>query len=272
VAFPEAPRVRYKISPLVEVVCQLKFPPILKIEAELPAAFQEKVRTDFPLFETVEADPSPHLPPELARFIPPGGISSSPIEHLFSSDEENRTWTLGLGRSKLGLSTSAYGQWEEFRQKLAGPHAALIKEYQPAPFNHVCLRYRNIIRRSLLPSLEPDVPWSELLRPPLCGFLAAPELQGEVVMTRMTAGTRLPDGIGWLDVQYGLVQEEPDGETAFRIDVHLFNHGPTEPTDAFDRLDALHRQAGSFFRWCITDRLHDALDPRPVAMAILGRS
>ncbi|MGL4553316.1 MAG: TIGR04255 family protein [Gemmataceae bacterium] len=269
-AFPEVPRVRYEISPLDEVIGQFKFPPILRIESGLPAVFQEQIRADFPLFETVEAEPPANLPPELARLIlGGGGAGSAPVEHLFSTDDENRTWQLKLGRSKLSLSTFDYGQWEAFRRRFATPYAALIKEYQPAPFNQVCLRYRNVIRRSLLP-FEPDIPWSELLQPPLCGFLAAPELRGEVVMARMTAATRLPDGTGWLDAEYGLVQEERDDEIAFVIDAHVFNTGPTEPTDAFDRLDALHRQAGFFFRWCITDRLHHALRPRAVSLALIS--
>ncbi len=269
-AFPEVSRARYEISPLDEVVCQLKFPPILRIEAELPAAFQERVRADFPLFETVEATPPANLPPELARLVLPGGTGNVPIEYSFETSDQNCTWQLGLSRSKLSLSTVDYGQWEKFRQRLAGPYAAFVGEYNPAPFNHVCLRYRNVIRRSRLP-FEPDIPWSELLQAPLCGFLSATELRDEVVMARMTAATRLPNGSGWLDVQYGLAQEEPDDETAFMIDAHLFKDGLTEPTDVFARLEALHRQAGSFFRWCITDRLHDALRPQPVALAITGR-
>ncbi len=268
-AFPEVSRSRYEISPLDEVVCQIKFPPILRIEAELPAAFQEQVRADFPLFETVKAGPYANLPPELADLVLPGGTGSASLEHVFETNDEDRTWRLGLSRSKLSLSTVDYGQWEKFRQRLAGPYTALVKEYAPALFNHICLRYRNVIRRSRLP-LEPDIPWSELLRSPLCGFLAASELRDEVVMARMTAATRLPNGAGLLDVEYGLAQKEPDDETAFVIDAHLFSNGPTEPTDAFDRLDALHRQAGFFFRWCITDRLHDALRPRAVALAIGG--
>ena len=267
-AFPETPRARYEISPLDEVVCRLKFPPILRIEAELPATFQEQVRADFPLFETIDAAPPANLPPELTRLVLPRG-RGVPVEHLFSSSDEDRTWQLRLSRSKLSLSTLDYGQWEQFRQRLTLPHAALIGQYGPASFDHICLRYRNVIRRSQLP-IGPDTPWSELLRPWMCGFLAAPELQGRGVVTRTTAATRLPNATGWLDVEYGLAQEEPDGEAVFVIDAHLYNSGPTEPTDAFDRLDALHRQAGFFFRWCITDRLHEALGPRAMAVAIPG--
>lgn len=267
-AFPEVPRSRYETSPLDEVVCQLKFPPILRIESELPAAFQERVRADFPRFETTEASPPLNLPPDLARLVSRGGPRGPSAEHVFTSPGDG-AWQLRLARAKLSLTSFDYGQWESFRQRLVVPHQALLDEYQPAPFSHVCLRYRNVIRRSLLP-FEPDIPWSELLQPWVCGFLAAPDLHDEVVQARMSAATRLPYPGSWLDAQYGLVQEEPDGETSFLIDAHLFTEQPAEPADAFDRLDALHRQAFYFFRWCITDRLHEALGPRPVALAILG--
>lgn len=57
--FPVAPRVVYDKSPLVEVVCQLRFPTVLRIEAEVPSAFQEAVRSRFPLFDR-QASSVPH--------------------------------------------------------------------------------------------------------------------------------------------------------------------------------------------------------------------
>ena len=46
--FPPTQRVIYHENPLVEVVCQFRFPTILKIDAEIPVAFQEAVRSTFP--------------------------------------------------------------------------------------------------------------------------------------------------------------------------------------------------------------------------------
>ncbi len=263
-AFPEAPRTRYQVSPLDEVVCKFKFPPILRIESELPAVFQERVRGDFPRYATEEFPQAANLPPDLARLMGRGGIRGPQSEHVFTSSDDS--WQLRLGRSTLSLSSYEYGQWELFRQRLTVPHQALLDEYKPAEFNHTCLRYRNVIRRSRLP-FEPDVPWAELLQPWVCGFLGAPGLHGEVAMARMSAATRLPLPDSWLDVEYGLVQEEgPDGETSFMIDAHLFTQTTIGPAHAFPNLDALHHQAFIFFRWCITDRLHDALGPRPLAL------
>jgi uncharacterized protein (TIGR04255 family) len=66
--FPETPRVIYAQNPLVEVICQLKFPPILRIETELPAIFQESIRKEYPLSQTAEAQQIP-LPPALVKMV-----------------------------------------------------------------------------------------------------------------------------------------------------------------------------------------------------------
>src|SRR5256885_3722562 len=49
--FPDSPRVIYGKAPLTAVICQLRFPPILRIESTVPADFQERVRTQFPLLD-----------------------------------------------------------------------------------------------------------------------------------------------------------------------------------------------------------------------------
>ena len=40
----------YEKNQLVEVICQLRFPAILSIDSETPAAFQEKVRARYPRY------------------------------------------------------------------------------------------------------------------------------------------------------------------------------------------------------------------------------
>lgn len=48
--FPESKRVFYVKNPLAEVICQLRFPAILRIGAESPHEFQERIRDHLPLF------------------------------------------------------------------------------------------------------------------------------------------------------------------------------------------------------------------------------
>jgi uncharacterized protein (TIGR04255 family) len=49
--FPEIERIVYRNNPLTEVVCQLRFPPILSIESELPVKFQDAIREMYPSFQ-----------------------------------------------------------------------------------------------------------------------------------------------------------------------------------------------------------------------------
>ena len=48
--FPNFERVVYKKNPLEEVICQLRFPPILRIDSGNAADFQDVIRQDYPLY------------------------------------------------------------------------------------------------------------------------------------------------------------------------------------------------------------------------------
>jgi len=68
--FPESERVIYEKAPLVQVICQLRFPQILRIESQLPVEFQERIRDAFPILEKTTASfPQPGL-------VPPQGCST----------------------------------------------------------------------------------------------------------------------------------------------------------------------------------------------------
>ena len=49
--FPDSERVIYQRNPLLEVICQLRFPSILRIDSEAPAVFQERVRKEYPMYQ-----------------------------------------------------------------------------------------------------------------------------------------------------------------------------------------------------------------------------
>src|SRR5438445_3102968 len=164
--FPASPRVIYKKNPLDEVICQLKFPPVLRIDSELPAKFQESVRQDYPLFQ----DASPVIPNFLGRALPaevgklmnleiPFPVAGK-VYHFISADEK---WKVGLAKEFIALSTGSYVRWEEFRARMAYAISSLLKEYSPSFFVRIGLRYRDVVRRSVLGLGE--IRWSELLKP-----------------------------------------------------------------------------------------------------------
>ena len=82
--FPSSEDVRLKNAPLAEVICQVRFPPVLRIGSEQPADFQERIRGRFPQLGVeqgmvVRMAPLEGEPPWPSRSHAPSG-SSHPMD------------------------------------------------------------------------------------------------------------------------------------------------------------------------------------------------
>ena len=137
--FAQYERYQYARPPLVEVICQLRFPTILAIGAQEPAAFQEAVRRDFPQYAARQEQ----LPPKVVR---KGNTASlepqKPITNYNFVSQDGR-WKLNLTQNFIALSTVGYQRWEDFATRLDQPLAQFIQIYQPAYFERIGLRYVN---------------------------------------------------------------------------------------------------------------------------------
>lgn len=264
-AFPDVERVIYEKNPLDEVICKLNFPSILRIDAEPPVAFQEQVQSDFPFLQLKSAGVNvvANLPAQLGQAVRHDLSLLGSKSYVF--DSADRVWSLSLTREIFSLSCRRYERWERFRERLAKPFEALMQVYNPAFFTHVCLRYRDVIRRSRV-ELQ-NTPWPELLQSWISGPLGRPEATDGVQSLQTRCVIALPNEIGHVDATYGLAIEEPSKEPVFLIDAHLYNDQQKVPVNVFQHLDALNLQARRFFRWCITDRLHRAMEPVKASMA-----
>jgi uncharacterized protein (TIGR04255 family) len=262
-AFPDAKRVIYDKNPLEEVICQLRFPPILKIDTESPSGFQERIRTDYPFYKAKPGLRLPAgIPGELASMIaselPHGhGLAA----HEFTSRDEK--WTLSLTREFLALTCRSYDRWENFKEHLRVPLDALQALYSPAFFTRIGLRYRDVLRRSTL-GLE-EAGWAELLQPWIAGALAIHEVAQDVDHSATELVLRLPDRHSRVRVHHGLAADDKGQEQSYVIDADFFHDQQTEAPHAIERLDFLNKQSRLFFRWCIQERLHEAMRPRPLS-------
>ncbi|HUY35280.1 MAG TPA: TIGR04255 family protein [Pirellulales bacterium] len=257
---PETPRVIYAKNPLEAVICQLRFPPILRIAAELPAAFQERIREEYPLLRERPAFAVPAgIPPQMMMKAIPSELSVALGGRTFDFLSADEKWQLSLNQQHLVLTTTSYERWEGFRIRLDGAHRSLLEIYRPSFYSRMGLRYRDVIRRSVL-GLS-DIPWYELLSPAIAGELASP-LADEVEHAAREFVLRLPDSAARVRVRHGLIGAA-DSEARYVIDADFYNEPKTETADAFTVLDTFNKHAGRLFRWCISDRLHDAMEPWP---------
>lgn len=125
--FPESPRVIYEKNPLQEVVCQLSFPPILRIGSTAPAEYQELIRREYPLFEeTPTAELPADISPELSKLLADKALLGSPtMDYEFASVDGN--WVVDLTRDSLTFTSYDYKRWEDYRSHLRGPFEAFLR-------------------------------------------------------------------------------------------------------------------------------------------------
>ncbi|MEW6250078.1 MAG: TIGR04255 family protein [Planctomycetota bacterium] len=249
---PESPRLIYQRNPLKEVICQVRFPVILRIDTERPVAFQEQLREQYPFYQ--EKPIVAEVPPELARYAvgPFGGTA-----YEFASADG--LWRVSLCRDFMALSSRAYVRWEDFERHLDLPLRVLLEQYRPAFFSRVGLRYVDVIKRSGLGLSER--PWAELLRPEIVGELGAADLRPNIGHAARELRLDLESKQAVM-IRHGLANQ--GREECYVIDSDFYVEGPIEPGAVVGLLRGFSSRSGNLFRWCLRPILHEAMDPRSV--------
>lgn len=249
----------YRNNQLGEVICQLRFPEILTIGANLPVDFQEAIRDEFPLYSSRREMPAPKLTGT------PGNLAFQKQEPIvnYQFASADSIWRVNLTSKFISLACSRYTRWEDFAGKLDKPLAAFIKIYKPAFFERVGLRYVNFISRSAL-GLD-GAPFSKLIQPCYLGLLAEEDAaEQSAIRSSVDAEITLSGGCrGKIHAGPGLVKRsgQPDKEVKFIFDQDLFMPGNVPVNVSAGALETLHRQAYSIFRGAVTNMLHNAMEP-----------
>lgn len=260
--FSQEPRCIYSTNQLGEVICQLRFPEILTIGANVPVDFQEAIRDEYPRYSAKKEAPAPKITGMPGNF----SLENQPGTMNYQFTSEDGMWRVNLTSKFISLACSRYTRWEDFALRLDKPLAAFIKVYKPAYFERVGLRYLNFFSRKEL-GLEGE-PFSKLFSPCYLGVLAEEDVS-EAAANRCSIDAEL--GIrGGCRVKIhagpGLVKKngQSDQEIKFIFDQDLFMPGKVPVNMTTGALQTLHGQAYSLFRGAITDTLHQAMEPERV--------
>lgn len=256
--FSRDARCHYRKNQLGEVICQLRFPEILTIEANVPAEFQEAIRDTFPHYSSRKETPAPKLVN--------GRLEPQQPNNNYQFVSEDGHWRVNLTSTFISLACNRYTCWEDFAKMLDMPLAAFIQLYRPAFFERVGLRYLNFISRKDL-GLE-DTPFRELMQSQYLGILADDEII-EAATSRTTVdaefairgGCRAKIHAGPGFVKRGGTENK---EVHFIFDQDLFLPGKVAINLSAGALETLHSQANAIFRGAITDTLHDAMEPKEI--------
>lgn len=254
--FARDQRVVYGANPLSEVICQLRFSPLLSLSAQLPVEFQQRIRVDYPMLSISQG--------MMVQFAGPAVPQPPTPENTYIFTTPDGTWAVHLAKDSLALTTRAYERWESFRQRWNTLLDHFWMLYGPISPLRIGLRYQDVIDRSR--HELGNEPWTHWIKPQVLGVLAD-AIWDDTQQHQAVTVLPLDDDSGHLLMRTGLVFNEQTQRQAFLIDSDFYAEFSTSPTlepnvaGVLARLDRFNAEAGGLFRWCITDELHTALHP-----------
>jgi uncharacterized protein (TIGR04255 family) len=261
-------RVHYRKNPLLEVICQVRFPRILSIDGEVPSVFQNRINTRFPILQTAN---------EYQQQVSMNMTDDNPIPHITQTEKRpnyafvsgDTKWKVNLTSTFLSLSTLQYCSWEEFYEKLTFV-IDVFQELYPSPFyERVGLRYIDAFTRSKL-NLHDGTDWKDLIHPFALGFLSNPDIKDDIKFfkcsTEFDTGNnvfaRVNTSLGFIntgDIQVQL----PGQELSFIVDSDIFTFRVNRE-ELSSRFESLHKVSTNIMRSVITETLHTAMEPEEI--------
>lgn len=262
--FHDGERVIYKNNPLIEVVCQLRFPTILSISATDPAAFQDKIRVAYPMYAAQSDSTSLGTDnPALGQTIfPMFSNQNTTKNHSFVSADGQ--WKINLTNSFIALSSINYQRWEEFYARLLDVLEVFEEEYSPSFYSRIGLRYIDAFSKSKL-NLE-GTPWTDLISSKFLGPLSAEDVDENLVTNYgMDIETVLDNGVDFMKVHAGFgVSIDLPQEKQFIVDSDFYCPSQTEIMPAKEKINSLHDYSSKLMRGIVLPKLHDSMEPTSI--------
>ncbi len=209
-------------NPLVAVVVEVRFFPILKIPDKI-ADFQDQVRARFPAFQEITR--------QLVSLGPSAPIGVSQ-ERLFNFTKPDGSCTLTLSTSSLTIESRRHEHRKSFIDDVKLGMEALACAFGSIVPSRLGLRYVDVIDLEQVASdLGRATAWSKLVSAP---FLAVPTGLADLEETLFACEVGSPVSSGGAQtLRFGLVH---DGrKKVYRLDVDRYLDGAIEP----ERLESL---------------------------------
>ena len=249
--FPPVSDVQYENAPLIAVVCQVRFPPILRIVDEAPSAFQELIRNRFPQLQ-LEHGVVIRVP-RLGSQAAPEAEPPTKTYRFWTPDER---MTVSLAVDFYALSTTNYKHWADFAAHLDLAHQAIQKVYAPTYATRVGLRYINRFTPANT-GCQMAAELFDFLRPELTAqsrseaWTDPVEMRSRLLLTDNNAKFNL-------STRYG----EEAGEPFLILDFDYFEEGQLSLEDVVERCTRYNNIIYRAFCWCVREEKLSVFKPK----------
>jgi len=244
-------RVVYARNPLVQVICQIRFPTLLSLETLGAARLQESVIEEFPILESGQVF-------NISLSAAEGGLAANKTSQSHTFFSSDRRWQFGITANSASLSTNKYDSWESFREKLIYVFSRFYSLYKVPVCNRVGLRYQDVIDREEFGIT--DSTWSELINPALLGLIRDGEIDETFLKHSHSSNVMKFDMVNLL-LQHGVFGKPQSNLNVFLVDADFYieEERVLKLDDVLSDLENMHKLSGPIFRWSITEKLHNAL-------------
>lgn len=241
-------RVKYEEAPLVEVICQLRFPTILSINANEPVKFQEAIREEFPLYNSKNEQKTEVLNDKEVR------VSKSRIYEFITKSTRTK---VTVTSSFIAFSTLEYEVWEKFRELILQVLEKFVDIYKVPFYTRCGLRYKDIITKSRYG--HSDKKWAELIKPNVIGIAA--DIEDERIESFSLDTEYKQTESTYTHNVFRFVHYDGSEELSLLLDCDYYSKEQTEKSNVKNLLDNLHSHSSNFLSNSITPLLEDAMKP-----------
>ena len=247
--FPHKDEIPLSSPPLTEVVCQVRFPPILQIAQDLPGAFQEGIRRRFPQLE-VEQGVEIVAP----RLLEGGEPLARTKPRVFRFKSEDEQANVSLAVDFYALSYNQYRHWSDFAADLQLVQETMMDVYKPSYATRIGLRY---INRFTLDNTgcTSKAEFLALFRPELTALL-----RNDVGQQAADMACRLSFQEEPAQLNVRIAFQESD-EMAFVLDFDYFEKGKLPLAGLIERCNRYHEIIYDSFRWSLLDENLERFSP-----------
>ncbi len=236
-------------APLVHVVAQLRFPPVLSIGSrDFVAPFQEAIRVPYPV-----------LRPDRVQDFTPVAQEAAPMppQVVWRFTDEDGGWRVSLSSNFISLDTRAYVSREDFLTRLEAVVAALAEHVDPRVVDRIGVRYIDRIAGEDLGRV------GGMIRPEMRG-VAATAMEGSVRHALSDNLFDVPDASAQLLARWGYLPEDVTVDPtaigslptpSWILDLDMFRDEPRPfiPEEVVADARSFAERIYAFFRWAVTD-------------------
>lgn len=253
---PSVEEVHLTRAPLVNVIAQVRFPAVMKIEADsgFVATFQELIRKDYPILRAER---------QLGVMIGPGGVQPQDAGTLWRFETKDPdAWQVTLAPSFVSLSAKRYTTRSDLVTRMTVVLHALEEWLHPNVCDRIGVRYVDRIADTQLARI------ATFVRPQILGIAGDQAALSNADLVHALSDTLFGfDDFSQLRGRWGRLPAgatydpgiEPAREPSWVLDLDHY----TSQSEDFD-LAALGGKVAcfcdrvyTFFRWAVTDAFLD---------------